>query len=107
MNPVEAASPPLFAPPRRRARLRARPSGLKGRCRDRCATGHSPPLTPEPLRPLTEQRHGQAQGAARRARGAEHKHQDQIPTTKSLRLQGIATIPFRTKRPVAGVYSAA
>ena len=31
-------------------RLRGRPSGLKGRCRDRYATG--PPLTPEPLRPL-------------------------------------------------------
>jgi hypothetical protein len=73
MNPVEAASPPQSPLGPRRATLRARPSGLKGRCRDRCATGHSPPLTPEPLRPLTEQRHGQAQGAARRARGAEHQ----------------------------------
>jgi hypothetical protein len=46
MNPVEGGSPPLFAPPRRRARLRARPSALKGRCRDRCATDLRPALDP-------------------------------------------------------------
>jgi hypothetical protein len=51
-------------------RLRGRPSGLNGRCRIAARRAHGPPLTPEPLRPLTEQRHGQAHGAARQARGA-------------------------------------
>jgi hypothetical protein len=44
MSPVQAASPPLFAPAGHRARLRARPSGLKGR--DRCATDLRPALDP-------------------------------------------------------------
>ena len=46
MNRVQAASPPLSPLDRRRARLRARPSGLKGRCRDRCTTGLRPALDP-------------------------------------------------------------
>ena len=46
MNQAEAASPPLSPLDPRRARLRARPSGLKGRCRDRCATGLRSALDP-------------------------------------------------------------
>ena len=46
MNPVEAASPPQSPLGPRRATLRARPSGLKGRCRDRCATDLRPALDP-------------------------------------------------------------
>ena len=46
MNRAEAASRPPLLLARRRARLRARPSGLKGRCRDRYATGRRPALDP-------------------------------------------------------------
>jgi hypothetical protein len=46
MNHIEAAWPPLSPLSRRRARLRGRPSGLKGRYRDRCATGPRPALDP-------------------------------------------------------------
>jgi hypothetical protein len=46
MNRAEAGSRPPLLLGRRRARLRARPSGLKGRCRDRCATGRRPALDP-------------------------------------------------------------
>jgi hypothetical protein len=46
MNPVEAASPAQSPLGPRRATLRARPSGLKGRCRDRCATDLRPALDP-------------------------------------------------------------
>jgi hypothetical protein len=56
MNPMEAASPPLIPLDTRRARLRGRPSGLKGRYGDRWRRACCPPLTPEPLRPLTTQR---------------------------------------------------
>ena len=73
MNRVEAASPPLFPPARRRTRLRARPSGLKGHCRDRYATGLRPALDPGAS---TAPQHAAARagaGAARRARGTEHK----------------------------------
>jgi hypothetical protein len=61
MNPMEAASPPLIPSDPRRARLRGRPSGLKGRFAIATRQTCGPPLTPEPLRPLTEQRHGQHQ----------------------------------------------
>jgi hypothetical protein len=43
MNHGRGALSPLA---RRRATLRARPSGLKGRCRDRCATDLRPALDP-------------------------------------------------------------
>jgi hypothetical protein len=47
MNRLEAASPqPLSPLDRRRATLRARPSGLKGRYRDRYATDLQPALDP-------------------------------------------------------------
>jgi hypothetical protein len=45
----EAASSPRSLLAWRRARLRARPSGLKGRYRDRCATGLQPALDPGAL----------------------------------------------------------
>ena len=66
MNRVQTASPPLYLQPRR-ARLRGRPSGLKGRSAIAARRTCGPPLTPEPLRPLIEQRHGQTHGAARQA----------------------------------------
>ena len=66
MNRVQTASPPLYLQ-QRRARLRGRPSGLKGRSAIAARRTCGPPLTPEPLRPLIEQRHGQAHGAARQA----------------------------------------
>ncbi len=48
MNPISRRlRRPLPSPAvGRRARLLGRPSGLKGRCRDRCATGLRPALDP-------------------------------------------------------------
>ena len=43
-----------------------------------------PPLTPEPLRPLNAPWHGQTQGAARRARGANPKQPRSNPYNQSL-----------------------
>jgi hypothetical protein len=93
MNPMEAASPPLIPLDTRRARLRGRPSGLKGCYRDRCATGPWPALDPgASAAPDHAAGNGQAHGAARPARDADTTDQDQIPTTKSLRFEGIADI---------------
>jgi hypothetical protein len=92
---MEAASPLLLFPPLSAAPgYGAAPSGFKGRNAIAARRASGPPLTPEPLRPLT--------GAAARARagaGAPARpnnaalngsYQDQIPTNKSLRFQGIA-----------------
>jgi hypothetical protein len=93
MNPMEAASPPLIPLDARRARLRGRPSGLKGRYRDRFATGLRPPLTPEPLRPLTpaavsgRRRALPAQRAARR-----HPHPTKIRSLQPS-LYGLRGLP--------------
>ena len=46
MTQMEAASPPLPFPVSAVQRLRGHPSGLKGRCRDRCATGLRHALDP-------------------------------------------------------------
>ncbi len=77
---------------RSRGRLRGRPSGLKGRYRDRYATGLRPALDPgastAPSR--TAARAGAAALPTRPAT-APGSYQDQIPTNKSLRLQGIAS----------------
>jgi len=70
-------------PADRRARLRGRPSGLKGHYRDRCPTGLRPALDPQPPRPLTAQ-------SARTARRSAHIKIKPLQT-KSLRFQGIAT----------------
>ena len=74
-----------------RARLRARPSGLKGRYRDRYATGLRPALDPgastAPDRAAVTGR----RTALPAQRAALDPNQDQIPTTKSVRSQGIAS----------------
>jgi hypothetical protein len=62
MNRVEAASPPPLPLARRRATLRARPSGLKGRYRDRYATDLQPALDPGAS---TAPHHAAARAAAR------------------------------------------
>ena len=89
MNPMEAASPPLIPSDPRRARLRGRPSGLKGRrYRDRYATDLRPAL--DPGASTAPNRAGARAGPAAmpaQRRGAQPK----IPTIKSLRFQGIST----------------
>ena len=88
MNRVEAASPPPFPLEPRRARLRGRPSGLKGRYRDRYATDLRPAL--DPGASTAPNRAGARAGPAAmpaQRRGAQPK----IPTIKSLRFQGIST----------------
>jgi hypothetical protein len=80
MNQTEAASPPLSPLDPRRARLRARPSGLKGRCRDRCATGLQ--SAPDPGASTGPQPGNDARAGPRPCpplRGAQHGHQDQNP----------------------------
>jgi hypothetical protein len=81
MNQAEAASPPLSPLDPRRARLRTRPSGLKGRCRDRCATGLRSALDPGGLYGPSTRATTRVQdhGPARHCRGAQHGHQDQNP----------------------------
>ncbi|BBX72697.1 hypothetical protein MSHI_06030 [Mycobacterium shinjukuense] len=82
-------------PAERPGRLPGRPSGLKGRYRDRYTTGLRPALDPEPLRPLPAQRHGgRSNGPCPPDRAtAPGSDQDQIPTIKSLRLQGMDCLP--------------
>jgi hypothetical protein len=96
MNRVQTASPPLYLQPRR-ARLRGRPSGLKGRSAIAARRTRGPPLTPEPLQPLIEQRHGQAHGAARQAAGRS--------TEKSLQtsLYGSRGLPSSANAAVGGL----
>src|SRR6185312_7976811 len=57
--------------PRQAAGLSLRASRVAAAFLARRAGG--PPLTPELYGPGNEQRHGQVQGAARRARGAKHE----------------------------------
>ena len=79
MTQMEAASPPLPFPVSAVQRLRGHPSGLKGRCRDRCATGLRPALDP-----------GGICGPSRAAAGAgakplparRHGAHDQVPTNR-------------------------
>jgi hypothetical protein len=54
----------------RRVRLRGRPSSLKGRYRDRCATGLRPALDPGASAVPHTQRHGQDQRPCPPARAA-------------------------------------
>jgi hypothetical protein len=81
MNPVEAASPPRSPLAWRRARLRACPSGLKGRCRVRCTTGWRP--APDPRASMAPQRAAARAGAGRCPPGARR----QARTTKIKSLQ--------------------
>jgi hypothetical protein len=93
MNQAEAASPPLSPLDPRRARLRTRPSGLKGRCRDRCATGLRSALDPgASTGPQPGQRRAcrtTALPATAAALSTDIKIK--IPTIKSPRFQGIAS----------------
>ena len=68
------------------AQVTAPPLQRPGSLRD----GLRPPLTPEPLRHLTDQHHGQARRPAPGARGAPFRSQDHI-NQKSLRFQGMPT----------------
>ena len=93
VNRVEAASSPLSA------RFDAAPghgpgsSGIKSRCAIAQRRACGPPFTSELRRPLPTLRHGQGAGRCPAGRAAPStKNQDQVPTTKSLRLQGIARI---------------
>jgi hypothetical protein len=91
MTQSEAAAPPLSsrlsavrgygaAPPASRV---ATAIATRRVCR--------PPLTPEPLRPLTAQRHGQAQKPLpAQPHGAQHLTKIKSLRQKSLRFQGIA-----------------
>ena len=76
-----------------RARLRGRPSGLKGRYRDRCPTGLRPALDPAASTALTAQsaRAGAQPLPARTARHSAHIKIKPLQT-KSLRFQGIASL---------------
>jgi integrase len=72
MNPNGGGFAAAVLSGERRARLRGRPSGVKGRYRDRCSTGLRPALDPGASTPLTAQRQGQEQSPclpnARRSR---------------------------------------
>lgn len=71
-------------PAERRARLRGRPSGLKGRYRDRYATGLRPALDPGASTAPPAQQHGQEQQPLpAQPRGARLVSRPN-PTTQSL-----------------------
>jgi len=81
---VWAGAVPLVGAAERPRQLRARPSGLKGRYRDRYATGRRPALDPEAS---TAPDHATVTGrrtALPAQRGADANQHDQNPTTKSL-----------------------
>jgi len=97
MNPQGGGFAAAVLAAERRARLRGRPSGLKGRCRDRDATGLRPAL--DPGASTAPDRAGARAGAeplpARSARRSAHIKIKSLQT-KSLRFQGIATPPTGT-----------
>ena len=84
MNPVEAASPPLSFPVSAVPGYGAAPPASRVAIAIATRRACGPPLTPEPLRPLTAQWHGQAQSPCPPNRTALNTDQDQIPTTQSL-----------------------
>jgi hypothetical protein len=97
---MEAASPPLsFLVSAGRGYGAAPPGSRALRVATRRAYG--PPLTPEPLRPLTAQRHGQEQSPARpNARRSQPR-----PTKQSL--YGSRGLPYlSTAQVVSGVQAA-
>jgi len=102
MNHGAGALSPLD---RRRATLRARPSGLKGRCRDRCATDLRPALDPAastaPHRAAT--RAAAAGAAARQARGAEHQEPTSNPYNQVSTVTGDCQtwFPRRGRGPIS------
>ena len=88
MNPEGGGFAAAVLAAERRARLRGRPSGLKGRCRDRGATGLRPALDPGASTALTAQEHGQVQSPCPPKRAALGSYQDQIPTNKVSTVSG-------------------
>jgi hypothetical protein len=94
MNPEGGGFAAAVLAAERRARLRDRPSGLKGRCRDRGATGLRPALDPgastAPHRARV--RAGAEPLPAGSARRSAHIKIKSLQT-KSLRFQGIARSP--------------
>jgi hypothetical protein len=78
-------------PAERGARLRGRPSGLKGRCRDRYATGLRPALDPRASKALHQAAEPAAAGPLP-AGTARHSARTKIKPlqNKSLRIRGIA-----------------
>jgi len=88
MTKKEAASPPLSFPVSAGRGYGAAPPASRA-LRVAMRRAYGPPLTPEPLRPLTAQRHGQEQSPCPPKRPALTTRSHQ---TRSLRFQGIATL---------------
>ena len=89
MKPDEDRFAAAVLPADRRARLRGRPSGLKGRYRDRCTTGLRPALDPgaaTALHPTAGT--GRRTAPARPNRTALGSYQDQTPTNKVSAIPG-------------------
>ena len=89
---MEAASPPLSFPVSAERGYGAAPPASKA-LRVATRRAYGPPLTPEPLRPLTAQRHGQEQSPCPPKRPALTTTSHQ---TKSLRFEGIARLSSRS-----------
>jgi hypothetical protein len=95
MNPQGGGFAAAVLAAERPARLRGRPSGLKGRCRDRGATGLRPAF--DPGASTAPHRAGARAGAEplpAGARGARLISKIKSLQTKSLRFQGIASNAF-------------
>ena len=88
MKPDGGGFAAAVLPAEGRARLPGRPSGLKGRYRDRYATGLRPTLDPG----ASTAPHAQRRGAGARplppGRAALGSYQDQIPTNKVSTVSG-------------------
>ena len=86
MNPDRGGFAAAVMPAERRARLRGRPSGLKRRYRDRCATGLRPALDPgASTAPHRAVAGAGAQPLPAGPRALNGSYQDQTPINKSLR----------------------
>ena len=85
-------------PAQRRARLQAAPPASRVATAIAARRAYGPPLTPQPLRPLTAQsaRAGAQPLPARTARRSAHIKIKPLQT-KSLRFEGIATRPAATR----------
>jgi len=89
---METASPTLFFPPTAAPGYGAAPPASRVATAIAARRAYGPPLTPQPLRPLTAQsaRAGAQPLPARTARRSAHIKIKPLQT-KSLRFQGIAT----------------
>ena len=98
MKQVKAASPPPVLLDSRRARLRGRPSGLKGRGRDRYATDLRSALDPgASTAPDPAAVRGSATALPRQARGATRSD----PYKSSL--YGFRGLPRDRRRPLHAI----